>query len=66
MRNDEANLFSYLLSKLRAEAESITQHLAGGGMKDHSEYRYNVGRLNGLTTAIELIKTTAKHYDEDS
>ena len=66
MRNDEVDLFSYFLGKLRAEYEQISMHVTNGGMKNFDDYRFNIGRLHGLTTAIELIKATAKNYDSDN
>ena len=55
----------YLVSKLNEQVESVTSHLSRGGVANIEEYRRLTGVIQGLNTAIDLIKDLAKQLEEN-
>ena len=55
----------YLVGKLNEQVESVTAHLSRGGVANIEEYRRLTGVIQGLNTAIDLIKDLAKQMEEN-
>jgi hypothetical protein len=58
------DLLEYLTKKMQEEIKFITEDLATGKAKDHSEYRHSCGIVRGLTIAQNIIFETKERMDK--
>lgn len=58
-------LFERLLKALREERENLEKSLSQGNVEDFASYKLIVGKIRGLTNAIEVCKDTFKRYDNE-
>lgn len=55
----------YILRQLDAERERVVAALASGAASSYDDYRNQVGRLQGLDRARELIVEGFRNYDTE-
>lgn len=58
------DILKYLSNKVQEEMKVITDDLALGKAKDHSDYKHAVGMIRGLMIANSIIAETAERYEE--
>jgi hypothetical protein len=58
-------VFDVLIKKHEEDVTSSLHFLAGGGVKDFSEYREVVGRIRGLQLAIQTTKDLSRSQMEE-
>lgn len=58
-------LFERLIKALREERAGLEKMLSQGNVEDFSAYKFLVGKIRGLTNAIEICRDTFKRYDND-
>jgi hypothetical protein len=65
---DWVQFAQHLLSKIEAEVENCEKYVAAGGCGTFEDYRYQVGRVNGLRytqdTVRALLKNTTGEDDD--
>ena len=58
------NLIAYETKKLiQAEVDRLAQTLILGNAVDYADYKYWVGRINGLRASVELLDEAEAHVE---
>jgi hypothetical protein len=55
---------AYLHSKLDEQAQTVSEHITRGGVKDYAEYQRLCGVIQGLNHAKQAIDDLAKRLEE--
>ena len=58
-------LYERLLAKSRDNKNKYEVLALGGMVKDFSEYRYVIGKIQGIQETIDIIQETLKGIEED-
>lgn len=56
----------YLHAKLNEQAQTVSEHLTRGGVKDYAEYQRLCGVIQGLNHAKQIIDDLAKRLEDDA
>lgn len=54
----------YLHSKLDEQAQTVSEHITRGNVKDYAEYQRLCGVIQGLNHAKQIIDDLAKRLEE--
>tara|TARA_B100002052_G_scaffold267236_1_gene264990 strand:+ start:6438 stop:6638 length:201 start_codon:yes stop_codon:yes gene_type:complete len=56
----------YLRKQLTEQKNNLTETIISGSAENFSEYKYQIGIIEGLTMALEEIKLTEKNLYNDT
>tara|TARA_Y100000114_G_scaffold28793_1_gene24577 strand:- start:1963 stop:2166 length:204 start_codon:yes stop_codon:yes gene_type:complete len=59
------SVIDYLREKLNERKSHLGESIVNGSSADYSEYRYQVGIIEGLTVALEELKLTEERLYND-
>ena len=65
MNREYTELLKYLSTKVQEEIEVVKTEVALGKAKDHAEYKYLCGKINGLVLANQVLLETFERMKDD-
>ena len=59
-------ILDYLRKQLTEQKNNLSETIISGSAENFSEYKYQIGIIEGLTMALEEIKLTEKNLYNDT